>query len=498
MAKLLPSVSDNREARPAPMSASLRSLKTQCKSCGPGYRTPLDAMKGPREEIVYLPCIYRSTGIKKPDYLATVDVDPKSPTYSTVIHRLPMPNVNDELHHSGWNACSSCFDDPTKTRNRLILPCLYSSRVYVVDVGTDPLAPRIHKVVEPEEVFQKTGLANLHTSHCLGCGEIMISSLGDSSGNGKGGFVLLDGETFKVKGNWELEGHAAPFGYDFWYQPRHNVMISTEWAAPKTIEEGFKIEDVAAGLYGSKIHVWDWTKHTRIQSLDLGSEGLIPLEVRFLHNPDAEEGLVGCALSSSVFRFYKTEDNTWATEKVIQVPSKKVEGWTLPTMPGLITDILVSLDDRFLYFSNWMHGDIRQYDITDIRNPKMVGQVFVGGNLLKGGPVTLLKDEENQSQPNPLVIKGRKMTGGPQMIQLSLDGKRMYVSTSLYSTWDRQFYPEMIQSGSVMMQIDVDTEKGGLKVNHDFLVDFGKEPNGPALAHEIRYPGGDCTSDIWV
>ena len=42
---------------------------------------------------------------------------------------------------------------------------------------------------------------------------------------------------------------------------------------------------------------------------------------------------------------------------------------------GLITDILLSLDDRFLYFSNWLHGDIRQYDITDRRHPKLVGQV---------------------------------------------------------------------------------------------------------------------------
>lgn len=52
--------------------------------------------------------------------------------------------------------------------------------------------------------------------------------------------------------------------------------------------------------------------------------------------------------------------------------------------------------------------------------------------------------------------------------------------------------------GSVMMQIDVDSVHGGLSVNENFLVDFGKEPHGPALAHEIRYPGGDCTSDIWL
>ena len=27
--------------------------------CGPGYATPLEAMKGPKEKILYIPCIYR-------------------------------------------------------------------------------------------------------------------------------------------------------------------------------------------------------------------------------------------------------------------------------------------------------------------------------------------------------------------------------------------------------------------------------------------------------
>ncbi|OPJ90592.1 selenium-binding protein 1 [Patagioenas fasciata monilis] len=165
---------------------------------------------------------------------------------------------------------------------------------------------------------------------------------------------------------------------------------------------------------------------------------------------------------------------------------------------GLITDILISLDDRFLYFSNWLHGDVRQYDISDTRRPRLVGQVFVGGSITKGGPVTVLEDKELQCQPEPFVIQGKKVPGGPQMIQLSLDGRRLYVSTSLYSGWDKQFYPDLVREGSVMLQIDVDTERGGLKVNQNFLVDFGKEPDGPVLAHEIRYPGGDCSSDIWV
>uniref|UniRef100_A0A674P7L3 Methanethiol oxidase n=1 Tax=Takifugu rubripes TaxID=31033 RepID=A0A674P7L3_TAKRU len=448
-------------------------LSASCSGCGPGYRSPLDAMKGPREEIVYLPCIYRNTNTLKPDYLATVDVDPKSSTYCQVIHRLPMPNLCDELHHSGWNACSSCFGDASRKRNRLILPSLISSRIYVVDVETNPRAPQIHKIVEPVDLFWKCGLANPHTTHCLGNGQVMISCLGDPSGNGKGGFVLLDGQTFDVVGNWEHPGEAAPFGYDFWYQPQHNVMISTEWGAPKALANGFDPADVAGGHYGSCLHVWNWDTHRKLQTIDLGKDGGIPLEVRFLHDPSATEGYVGCALSGSVFRFYKTLEGDWA-------------------MP----DILISLDDRFLYFSNWLHGDIRQYDITDRRKPRLVGQLFLGGSIVSDGPVKVLQDREKQ--PDPRIIQGRRVPGGPQMLQLSLDGLRLYVTTSLYSGWDKQFYPDMIKEGSVMMQIDVDSVNGGLSLNENFLVDFGKEPDGPVLAHEVRYPGGDCTSDIWL
>lgn len=456
----------------------------------------MDAMKGRREEIIYLPCIYRNTDTVKPDYLATVDIDPKSSTYCQVIHRLPMPNLGDELHHTGWNACSSCFGDAKKKRNRLILPALISSRIYVVDVGTNPRAPQIHKMVEPDDLHSKCGLANPHTTHCLGNGQIMISCMGDPSGNGKGGFVLLNGETFEVVGNWEQPGDAVPFGYDFWYQPRHNVMVSTEWGAPKAWSGGFNPAHVKEGLYGRSIHVWDWTTHKKLQTLDLGDDGAIPLEIRFLHDPDATEGYVGCALRSVVFRFYKTPEGDWAAEKVLSVPSKKVEGWVLPEMPGLITDILISLDDRYLYFCNWLHGDIRQYDITDRKHPRLTGQVFLGGSIVSDGPVKVL--DEPGKQPPPRIIQGKRVSGSPQMLQLSLDGRRLYVTTSLYSGWDKQFYPDMIKEGSVMMQIDVDSVNGGLSLNESFLVDFGKEPDGPALAHEMRYPGGDCTSDIWL
>jgi len=48
-----------------------------------------------------------------------------------------------------------------------------------------------------------------------------------------------------------------------------------------------------------------------------------------------------------------------------------------------------------------------------------------------------------------------------------------------------------------MLKIDCDTENGGMEIDESFFVDFGTEPDGPARAHEMRYPGGDVTSDIW-
>jgi len=78
--------------------------------------------------------------------------------------------------------------------------------------------------------------------------------------------------------------------------------------------------------------------------------------------------------------------------KVIDIPSKKVEGWALPEMPGeagtrriyvisllwyiaLVKDLVISMDDRYMYITCWGHGDVRQYDIADTANPKLVGQV---------------------------------------------------------------------------------------------------------------------------
>ena len=118
-----------------------------------------------------------------------------------------MPNVGDELHHFGWNRCSSACHGPD--RSHLIVPGFRSSRIHVVNVADDPRRPRIEKVIEPEELVRETGLTRPHTVHCMPGDNVVISMLGDAEGNGACGFAVLDARTFEVKGRWE-DGGAAP------------------------------------------------------------------------------------------------------------------------------------------------------------------------------------------------------------------------------------------------------------------------------------------------
>ena len=61
-----------------------------------------------------------------------------------------------------------------------------------MDTATDPKAPRIAKTAEPEDIQKATGLAYLHSSHCLGSGDIMVSAMGTPEGKGVGNFILFD------------------------------------------------------------------------------------------------------------------------------------------------------------------------------------------------------------------------------------------------------------------------------------------------------------------
>ena len=430
------------------------------------HSSPQEAMRGATEEFLYLACLHEGTGIGKPDFLAVVDAQD-----GRIIHETAMPNIGDELHHYGWNRCSSACHGPD--RSHLIVPGLRSSRIHVVNVADEPRRPRIEKVIEPHDLVDETGYTRPHTVHCMPGDNVVISMLGDRDGSGCGGFAVLDARTFEVKGRWEDGPERPSLNYDFWYQPRQNVLVSSEFGEPNAYEPGFDPADVEAGRYGHRLHFWNLEQRRLEQTVDLGESGLLPLEVRCLHDPEAESGFVGAALSGTIVHFGR-DDGRWRAEPVITVEGVPQKGWRFP-VPGLITDLVLSMDDRFLYFSNWLHGDLRQYDVSDPRRPKLTAQLQLGGVLGRR------LDGE------------RDLNGGPQMLQLSYDGRRLYVTNSLYSTWDNQFYPDL---RSWLLRINCDPD-GGMEIDQNFFVDLHDRPGGPARAHEVRLQGGDCTTEIF-
>ena len=161
-------------------------------------------------------------------------------------------------------------------------------------------------------------------------------------------------------------------------------------------------------------------------------------------------------------------------------PAEPAEAELLPPLlqgfgavPPLVTDINLSLDDRFLYISCWGTGDFLQYDVSDPFDPKPVGKVRLGGIVSRA------------AHPASGPLKG-----GPQMVEVSRDGRRVYVSNSLYSSWDTQFYPAGLE-GSIA-KLDVGPE-GGLELDPEFLTtNFDGR-----LPHQIRLEGGDASSDSY-
>jgi len=447
-------------------------------------------MQAEREKLAYV-AMLNPKNDGSPDSMAVVDLDPASKKYGSVVSQLNMPNAGDELHHFGWNACSSCLcpasPHPHMERRYLVVPGLRSSRIHILDTKPDPANPKLVKVIEPEEVIKKTGYSRVHTSHC-GPDGIYMNGLGGADGNGPGGIFVLDPETFEIKGPWEADRGPQSLTYDFWWHLTQDTMITSEWGTPKMVEDGLIPELLLGGKYGHSLHVWNLAKRRHEQVLDLGPENQMVLELRPAHDPNETYGFAGVVtstkdLSSSVWTWYREGNNgssAWKVRKVIEIPAEPANPDDLPPLlkgfkavPPLVTDINLSLDDRFLYVSCWGTGDLRQYDVSDPFNPVLLSTVRLGGIVSR------------QAHPkNP----GQSLNGGPQMVEVSRDGRRIYVTNSLYRTWDEQFYPDGIRGW--MAKLDAD--KSGMKLDPEFFPEFDD-----LRPHQVRLQGGDASSDSY-
>jgi len=454
------------------------------------YPSPRLAMAAAAEKLAYVAML--NPDPQKPDALAVVDVDPASRSFGQLISQVNMTGIGDELHHFGWNACSSCLcpysPHPHMERRYLVVPGMRSSRIYVLDTKWNPREPRLVKVIEPEEVLRRTGYSRPHTAHC-GPDGIYMNALGSAEGKGPGGIFVLDAETFEIRGPWESDRGPQHLAYDFWWHLGHDTMITSEWGTPDMVEAGVNPELLLGGKYGHALHVWDLRKRVHKQTLDLGAEQQMVLELRPAHNPTETYGFVGVVtslkdLSSSIWLWYREGNNgngQWKIRKVVEIPAQPATAEQLPPLlkgfgavPPLVTDINLSVDDRFLYVSCWGTGELRQYDVSDPFNPVLTGTVEIGG---------IVRRAAHPRQPD------KSLNGGPQMVEISRDGRRVYLTNSLYRTWDEQFYPDGIRGWIAKLGVN---PRGGIALDERFLV----ETNG-LRPHQVRLEGGDASSDSY-
>ena len=445
-------------------------------------------MRAPKEKLAYVAMLNPGNS-SHPDALSVVDVDPDSPTYSQAVGQLDMPNTGDELHHFGWSACSSCLcpysPHPHMERRYFVVPGINSSRIHIVDTKPDPKNPKIVKVIEPEEFYEKTGYSSPHTFHC-GPDGLYGSALGAPDGGGPGGIFVMDPDSFELLGKWEVDRGPQFLAYDFWWHLGHDTLVTSEWGTPNMVSEGVNPDILLKGGYGHQLHVWDLRRRKHLQALDLGAEQQMVLELRPAHDPTKAYGFAGVVislkdLSASVWVWHK-EGNGWGVKKVIEIPAEPADPEQLPPLlqgfkavPPLVTDINLSLDDRFLYVSCWGTGEMHQYDVSDPFNPKLTGKVQIGG---------ILHQAAHPKDPDA------PLNGGPQMVEISRDGRRVYFTNSLYSPWDKQFYPDGINGWMVKMDAG---EDGGIQLDPNFFVESGEH----LRSHQVRLDGGDASSDSY-
>jgi hypothetical protein len=220
-----------------------------------------------------------------------------------------------------------------------------------------------------------------------------------------------------------------------------------------------------------------------LQTLELGPEYQMVLELRPAHDPNETYGFVGVVtslkdLSASVWTWYRegTGAGAWRIRKVIEIPAEPAAAEDLPRLlkglgvvPPLVTDLNLSLDDRFLYVSCWGIGELKQVDVSDPFNPVETGSVRLGG---------IARREAHPSRP------GQPLNDAPQMVEISRDGRRVYVTNSLYRTWDDQFYPDGIRGWLAKANV---LEGGGIRLADDGLLEFDV-----MRPHQVHLEGGDA------
>ncbi|MBY0522002.1 MAG: selenium-binding family protein [Gemmataceae bacterium] len=360
------------------------------------------------EKYLYVFCV--DAAGKNNDQFIVIDVDPDSDKYGKVTYQLDLGSSGNETHHFGY----------TDDRSQIWGCSLFSNRIFIIDVKTDPAKPKLDKTLE--NVVEKAGLTGPHSPYALP-GRMLISFL-----SGKDGGLPAGLAEFNLKGEVvrkiELPKD-APYGYDVAIQPDLNRMVTSSFTPQNNYKKPFAQMDLKN--FGNKLVVWDFRNYKPLQTLTTGAA---PLECRWSLRKDANHGYTNCALDASIW-VWEGEGDKYTTRKLCDTGK-------------LPADLRQSPDDRFLYVSCFGSNEIQQWDVSDLKKPKLASTIAPGVH--------------------------------PNMMHVTGDGKRMYITNSLLSTLDRAntFWVRLAHIGP-----------DGMKVDPFFNVDLTKLPTGPARGHDM-------------
>jgi selenium-binding protein 1 len=273
------------------------------------------------------------------------------------------------------------------------------------------------------DVPAMAGLASPHSSYALP-GRMLFSFLSGKDGGLPAGLAEFTNDGQFIR-RLELPSE-APYMYDVAIKPALNRMVTSSFTPQNNYKKPLAQMDLKN--FGNDLLVWDFRERKVLAKM---KTGLAPLECRWSLREGVNYGFTNCALDDSLWVWEGDTAGNYKARKLCQTGK-------------LPADLRQSPDDRFLYVSCFFSNEIQQWDVSDIANPRLTSTVVPG------------------VQPNMMHVTG--------------DGKRMYITNSLLSTLDHAstFWIRLAHIGP-----------DGIKMDPYFNIDLTKLPAGPARAHDM-------------
>ncbi len=376
--------------------ALLASMLLQTSSADETCMSPYMAKIVGQEDFVYIWTLGLEGVGDGQDKLVTVDVNPDSADYGTVVHSVSVGGRN-EAHHSGL----------TDDRRFLWAATLDTNKIFIFDVHTDPAKPVLHKTID-DFVAKTGGIVGPHTTYALP-GRMLITGLSNNRDHGgrTGMAEYTNGGEFitsvwmptddNLQGAVKSGNYADGYGYDARALPRRNVLLTSSFTGWNNymMNLGKLLGDPEAmQRFGNTVVVWDLHARTPKKIIDVPGA---PLELRCAWGSQSNYCFTTTALTSKIWLLYEDDAGEWQGKAVADIGDAR----KIP----LPVDISISADDKHLWVNTWNDGKVRLFDISDPHNPEQVFEEQIGEQI--------------------------------NMVSQSWDGERVYFTSSLLANWDK-------------------------------------------------------------